>query len=183
MGGIEMEMLPNFNRKIRKDEATRMVYAIFEKTVLKKPEEMECVVLHWIFVPQKRARWYTLLHRLRDFRVPCKDEWSSVPQIHRIENVKTCTVIRRVSTNFVSGYTGDKMHLDCREKIYGQKLTEIKSKIEKNFCYKSQHFFITQPFTIMCSEIINSFLSVVKVKVIWMVLQIKKKLQVRSVQI
>jgi hypothetical protein len=38
MGGIEMEMLPNFSRKIRKDEATRMAYAIFEKTVLKNPE-------------------------------------------------------------------------------------------------------------------------------------------------
>jgi len=36
MGGTEMEMLTNFSRKIRKDEATRKAWAICKKTVMKK---------------------------------------------------------------------------------------------------------------------------------------------------
>lgn len=75
MGGIEIEMLTNFSRKIRKDEATGKAQVIYKKTVMKKKTtEMECDILHWIFVPKNRAVWHNPLHGVTKFRFPCKVE-------------------------------------------------------------------------------------------------------------
>jgi len=60
----------------------------------KKTTEMECDILHWIFVPKNRAVWHNPLHGVTKFRFPCKVEWTSVPQIHLSENVKFAQLLR-----------------------------------------------------------------------------------------
>lgn len=164
MGGIEIEMLTNFSRKIGKNKVTRKAY--------------------------RNGRWYfaleegTLAHsstqsiELSGSMQGWVNKSSAISTQRKCKNSHSYT---RVNTRFISGSTGDKRHLIVGKNVWRE--NELKSEIQKKFYSKSQHCFIIQTFTNICSKILNSSLSIVKGVVICMIPQIKKKLQVRSVQI
>jgi hypothetical protein len=58
--------------------------------------------------------------------------------------------------------------------MYGEKLTALKSKLNMNFCSKSENFFIIHSLIITSLEILKYLLSMMKLVVICVILHTKR---------
>ena len=113
---------------------------------MKKTKDMDCDILHWIFVPKNRARWHILLDRVTNFRVPCKAEWTSLPQIHRNEKCKKSAQLLWESARASSVALRETTASGLPGKIYEEKMTELKSKIGNNFLLQKSTFLYETTF-------------------------------------